>query len=218
MKNMQTRYIIGIDEVGRGPLAGPVVVAALALPKNCKIAIPTGRQAKLQNYKIPLRDSKKLSSKQREVWFCYLKKHPRVSYATARAYPRLIDKINITNAANRAATKALQKLIANCKIANCKIFLDGGLFLQKSLCPKPYTLNPQTIIKGDEKITAIKLASIVAKVTRDRYMVKLHKRYPRYGFNKHKGYGTKRHIAAIKKHGLSDVHRLTFVRKYIIIK
>lgn len=202
--------IIGIDEVGRGPLAGPVVVAALALPK--------GIGFRVQGIGLPLRDSKRLSPKQRETWFCYLKKHPRIIYATARVYPRLIDKINITNAANRAATKALQKLIAIRQLAeqDCKIFLDGGL----RICVNPRTylrLSASTIIGGDEKIPAISLASIIAKVTRDRYMVKLHKRYPHYGFNKHKGYGTKMHTAAIKKYGLSEVHRLTFTRKYISV-
>ncbi|MEK9194630.1 MAG: ribonuclease HII, partial [Patescibacteria group bacterium] len=94
-------------------------------------------------------------------------------------------------------------------ILNSKVYLDGGLYLNNF--PKPRTLKPKTLVKGDEKINAIKLASIAAKVTRDRYMVKLHKKYPRYRFNEHKGYGTKKHMRAIRKYGPSEVHRLTFV-------
>lgn len=206
--SLQLNYIIGIDEVGRGPLAGPVVVSALAIPRNYKLQIADS--------KLFLRDSKKLSAKQREAWFGIIKNNPRIFYAVARIYPQKIDAINITSAANLAATKALKKLITNYKlpIASCKTFLDGGLYLQKYLYSEFRILYSRTIIKGDEKIPVISLASIVAKVTRDKYMVKLHKKYPQYGFNQHKGYGTKAHIEAIKKYGLSDVHRLTFTKKY----
>jgi len=99
-----------------------------------------------------------------------------------------------------------------------KIFLDSGLYLNtQTLMASGYRLNPKTFIKGDEKINAIKLASIVAKVTRDRYMIKLHEFYPRYGFDTHKGYGTKSHIKAIRKYGYSDVHRKSFKVKHKII-
>ena len=206
------KYIIGIDEVGRGPLAGPVVVAALAVPTKLRI-----KNAELRkNFKsAKLRDSKKLSLKQREIWFEYVKKHPKIFYAIASVSPKVIDKINISNAANLAATRAFQKLVNSYAIAsvltknnnvNVKIFLDGGLYLNK----KYPRLSASTIIKGDEKIPVISFASIVAKVTRDRMMRKLHKKYPQYGFDKHKGYGTKKHFKAIRKHGLSPIHRKSF--------
>ncbi len=206
------KYIIGIDEVGRGPLAGPVVVAALAVPTKLRI-----KNAELRkNFKsAKLRDSKKLSLKQREIWFEYVKKHPKIFYAIASVSPKVIDKINISNAANLAATRAFQKLVNTYAIAsvltknnnvNVKIFLDGGLYLNK----KYPRLSASTIIKGDEKIPVISFASIVAKVTRDRMMRKLHKKYPQYGFDKHKGYGTKEHFKAIRKHGLSPIHRKSF--------
>ncbi len=193
-------YIIGIDEVGRGSLAGPVVVAAVALPAG----------ARFRN----LKDSKKLSADKREEWFAYVKKES-IAYTVARVYPKGIDIINISGAANLAAVKSFSRLLGNLGIKrqkNLKIFLDGGLYLTKS---RPHSIKfvnwqTKTIIKGDEKINAIKLASIVAKVTRDRYMIKLHELYPKYGFDAHKGYGTKTHIKAIRRHGYSDVHRRSF--------
>lgn len=202
------KYIIGIDEVGRGPLAGPVTVAAVAARVNLK-----------------LKDSKKLSPKQREIWFDYIKesqkskaKSQRLYYAIASVSPKVIDRINISKAANLAATRAFQKLVNSYAIAsvltknnnvNVKIFLDGGLYLKK-LQTTNYKLKTKTIIRGDEKIPAISLASIVAKVTRDRMMRKLHKKYPRYAFDQHKGYGTKKHFKAIKKYGPSPIHRKSF--------
>lgn len=190
------KYIIGIDEVGRGALAGPVTVAALALPSNSK---------------LKTKDSKKLSPKQREIWFKYIKKHPKIFYAVVSASPKIIDKINISQAANLAATRALEKLISYSQfsISKCKIVLDGGLYLRVD--PRIYLrLSASTIIKGDEKIPAIALASIVAKVTRDRLMTRLHKKFPIYNFQKHKGYGTKAHFRALKKHGPSSIHRRSF--------
>ena len=205
-------YSVGVDEVGRGPLAGPVTVAAVVLPKNLESII--------KNLELPLRDSKRLSSRQREIWFDYIKAHPKIFYAKASVFQKTIDRINISKAANLAASRALQKLIARRKlpIAKCKIFLDGGLYLPKFLLSTFYFLNSKTIIRGDEKIPAIMLASIVAKVSRDRLMTRLHKKYPRYGFSQHKGYGTKKHIRAIKKYGPSKVHRLTFLKKILRIK
>src|SRR3989344_7067141 len=180
-------YTIGIDEVGRGSLAGPVVVAAVALPRGTKFK--------------SLKDSKKLSAKKREEWFAYIKgqgKKHGISYAVARVYPKGIDTINISGAANLAAKRSFLRLLevlGGKKQKDLKIFLDGGLYLsrEKVFLKKFY---PKTVIKADEKINAVKLASIVAKVTRDRYMIKLHEYYPRYGFDIHKGYGTKSHIKA----------------------
>lgn len=203
-------YIIGIDEVGRGPLAGPVTVAAVALSIKLK--------TKNLKLKTKLRDSKKLSHKQRERWFQYIIKESELPYATASVSPKIIDIINISKAANLAATRAFIKLTKNYKLKtkSCNIFLDGGLYLNKqTLVASGYWLNPKTIIKGDEKIPSIALASIIAKVTRDRLMKKLHKKYPRYGFDKHKGYGTKQHIKTIKKHGRSPIHRKSFKIKLL---
>lgn len=222
-RKIQIKYIIGIDEVGRGALAGPVTVAAVAAPKDLrlKISAENGPASDGKDLRVPLRDSKKLNSKQREVWFNFIKKSA-LCYGIASVSPKIIDKINISNAANLAATRAFVKLIANCSVAKqppekplpitkIKIFLDGGLYLNKKiLTTGGYTLNPKTIIKGDEKIPAISLASIVAKVTRDRYMKKLHKKYPKYDFINNVGYGTDKHTKAIKKFGRSPAHRKSF--------
>lgn len=213
------KYIIGIDEVGRGPLAGPVVVAAVAMTTKFKIRNAELRIKKksknseflILNSKLAkLRDSKKLSSKQREIWFNYVKKNPKIFYAVVSVPPKVIDRINISNAANLAATQAFIKLIKSRKLKakSCSIFLDGGLYLK--LRVKSHKLKVKTVIRGDEKIPAISLASIVAKVARDKFMEKLHKKYPRYGFDRHKGYGTKRHFKMIKKYGLSPIHRKSF--------
>ncbi|MDO8556890.1 MAG: ribonuclease HII [Candidatus Jorgensenbacteria bacterium] len=213
---MARHWIIGIDEVGRGPLAGPVTVAAVALPRrvsSIKYKVPSIQKKK--KGVIRLRDSKKLSPEQRETWFQWVKEK-KIPYAIASVSPRVIDKINITQAANLAATRAFKKLITKHKISisGTRVFLDGGLYVNKF--PKLLTTNYklQTIIKGDEKIPAISLASIVAKVTRDKRMARLHKKYPRYNFHIHKGYGTRAHIAALVKYGPSDIHRLTFIRKF----
>ena len=202
---MGQKFVIGIDEAGRGPLAGPVAAAALCLPQNFQFSIHNFQK------KLPLRDSKRLTQKQREAWFTYIKNHSHIFYTTATISPKIIDKINISKAANLAASLALAKLMKSVglRTKNCRVFLDGGLFLN----PKFYILNPRTIIKGDEKISAIMLASIIAKVTRDRIMRRLHRKYPVYGFDQHKGYGTKKHRKAIHKNGLSPIHRRSFTFK-----
>ncbi len=217
------RYIIGIDEVGRGALAGPVTVAAVAITVNPKPKIRNPKP------KLKLRDSKKLSPRQREIWFQWIKEHSNILenigmfFTTAKVSPKVIDRINISNAANLAATRALSKLVKYFTIvkyltkSKVEVFLDGGLYINKPTTnnSRPTTKNYKikTITKGDEKIPAIMLASIIAKVTRDRMMVKLHKKYPKYNFDRHKGYGTKKHIKAIRKHGPTKVHRLAFLKK-----
>jgi ribonuclease HII len=201
-KAKKSKYIIGIDEVGRGPLAGPVVVCALALDKNALFLV--------RRSGLILRDSKKLTPLQREKWLIWIKEN-KIPYAVASISPRTIDKINISNAANLAAEKSFNQLVKKLKVVtkNCRVFLDGGLYLGKSQI-KNYQL--KTVIRGDEKIPAISLASIVAKVIRDKKMEQLHKKYFRYGFDKHKGYGTKRHFCAIKKNGICILHRKTFLK------
>jgi ribonuclease HII len=214
------KWTVGIDEVGRGALAGPVVVAAALVYADFRHR----KSVRLAMSNTPLRDSKKLSPKQRERWFAYFKEDSAIAFSVARAYPRRIEKMNISRAANLAAEKAYKKLIfmpagkpklfanlrklANKEIANIPVSLDGGLFLGNGAQPK----NAKTIAKGDEKIPAIAVASIIAKIHRDHYMCRLAKKYPAYGFEVHKGYGTKLHYGAIRKHGLSDAHRKTFCR------
>ena len=194
-------------------MAGPVTVAALALPPKFKL--------KSLKLKVKLRDSKKLSAKQRERFFEAAKKHPQIFYARANVYPKTIDRINISQAANLAATRALKKLLVNSKwqIVNRKskinVFLDGGLYLNKIANYHLPVTSCRTVVRGDEKYNAIKLASIVAKVNRDRIISRNHCDYPIYGFAQHKGYGTRLHIKAIKKHGICELHRLTFIKNFV---
>ncbi|HVN26777.1 MAG TPA: ribonuclease HII [Candidatus Paceibacterota bacterium] len=196
------RQVIGIDEVGRGCLAGPVVVVA---------ALVTGRvgDAALG----PLRDSKKLTRLQREAWFDHLTKSPRVRFALARVYPRQIEKRNISRAANVAAQRAYERLAARERAGRrARVFLDGGLYIgSRSAQPA----HAKTVIKGDEKIPAVAVASIIAKVSRDRFMARLGKKFPAYGFEIHKGYGTAAHRKAIRENGPTPAHRLTFLAQNV---
>lgn len=231
-------FIIGIDEVGRGSLAGPVTVAAVLLPSSCakrmvsvglkltSLIRANGRITKPRG--IPLQDSKKLSSSNREIWFKHLKKSLGVSYAVSHVRPATIDQINISNAANLAAYRTLQKLATSHPdviesglrpkrrsyplATRAEIFLDGGLYTRNSIKKTSLPFKSRTVVKGDEKIPAIALASIIAKVRRDALMKRLHKKHVHYGFDVHKGYGTKKHLRAIKKYGLSGVHRESFCR------
>jgi ribonuclease HII len=189
------KYSLGIDEAGRGPLAGPVAVGAVRVGKSFDKKIFKG-----------IKDSKKLSPQKREEWFLRaedLQKAGTLDWAVALVSEKVIDKQGIAPAIRLGMKRCLQKLSAN---TNDHIFLDGGLKL-----PAEYIFQ-ETIIKGDEKVAVISLASICAKVMRDRYMTKLSKKYPKYGFDIHKGYGTEVHIKAIKKHGASKAHRKSFLR------
>lgn len=197
--------IIGIDEAGRGALAGPVVVAAAAIPYG----------ARFRKTGLKLRDSKKLTAKERKEWFEYFKNHPQVRWAVAETCPKVIDKINISNAANNAASRAILKILEKERKTTFKVFLDGGLYLSKRII-KQNNFNIcccETVVRGDERITAVKIASIVAKVYRDELMIRLARKYPHYGFSAHKGYGTKEHFKAIKRCGLSCVHRKNFIHE-----
>lgn len=206
-KVKKQEYIIGLDEVGRGSLAGPVTVCAAVIPKNLGFRIQDLGK---------LRDSKQLTAKQREIWFTYFKDHPKISFAVAHVWPATIDRINISRAANRAALRAFLNLGRRYTLHDSRytIYLDGGLYLG-NVKSKRENLKSiakvKTIIKADEKINAVKIASIIAKVQRDRLMTRLAKKYPKYGFEIHKGYGTKRHKEAIRTYGSSEMHRLTFL-------
>lgn len=212
---MLGKWIIGIDEVGRGALAGPVTVGAFAIRKG----------ARFKDVDLPLRDSKKLSPIQREKWFVYLKHRAKhcddIRFVTCSVAPKIVDRLNVAEAANFAAGKAFQKVVLATRtdVKNVKVYLDGGLYLgrkKKGTSTRPFDteVSAKTIIKGDEKYPVIGLASIVAKVTRDRKMKKLDEIHKGYAFSVHKGYGTRAHVQAIRTKGLSDVHRLTFTRKW----
>ena len=197
--------MVGIDEVGRGSLAGPVVVAAAALPAGFSL----GRLTVLPR----LKDSKQLSARQRDAWYDYILSRPEISFSIARIYPRGIERMNISGAANLAALRAFKRVLKAKNGERVEVFLDGGLFLGNGRAKRENPYRAKTVIKGDEKIPAIAISSILAKVHRDRFMEKLGERHPSYGFGIHKGYGTKMHKAAIRKYGPSVVHRLTFLGK-----
>jgi len=198
------KSIIGIDEVGRGPLAGKITVCALLLSKE--------KERKLKKIvSAPLRDSKKLSVFQREEWFKNIKKE-KINFVVSSASEKIIDRMNISRACNLSATRAFFKLIEKTKIKKVLVIADGSIKINNFPQNKNFIF--KHFSKADEKIPAVSLASIVAKVTRDAYMVKEDKKYPQYGFKDHKGYGTKKHIKAIKKYGPSKLHRLTFIKKF----
>lgn len=213
---MREKYLIGVDEVGRGALAGPVVVGVAAIPFGFKIK-EKGLPA--------LKDSKKLSEKQREEWFSFIKKEPKIIFETARVNVLKIDKINITQAANVAAGRAVLRLMKKAGRENIRsVILDGGLYLKipnvrRQIGKTKETdyfkgqkrlMTARTIVRADEKFKEVALASIVAKVGRDRFMRRLHKKFPEYGFDRHVGYGTKFHKEKIRLCGVSAVHRKSF--------
>jgi len=194
------RFIIGIDEVGRGPLAGPMEVGAVCIPVGLRLA------------RKDLRDSKRLTAKARGEWTRYIASHAQIYFALARVSPRVIDRMNVSRAANLAALRAARRLAlrVGMPLDQCTVYLDGGLYLGNGKARLP----AKTIIKGDETVPAIALASIMAKVHRDHIMLRYEEKFPGYGFGLHKGYGTKIHGAALKQLGPSPVHRLTFLEKW----
>ncbi len=180
--------ICGIDEAGRGPLAGPVVAAAVVLPKDCRI--------------LYLNDSKKVSEKRRELLFDEIREKAR-AYGVGMASPRRIDEINILQATYEAMRQAVEKLgVVPDLLLNDAVTIPGINIMQIP------------IIKGDARSVSIAAASILAKVTRDRMMVEYDRLYPQYGFAKHKGYGTAAHIEALRTHGPCPVHRRTFLKNF----
>jgi len=187
--NRLYKYIVGIDETGRGPLAGPVAVATVA----GKLKSQKSNLKSLRGIK----DSKKLSAKQRERWYKIIKKNFEWHYASINN--ETIDKIGI----QKATLLGIKKILRKFKKKPDLVLMDGGL-----KAPKKY--KQKTIIKGDEKIPLISAASIIAKVTRDRHMMRLHKKFPKYRFDKHKGYGTKLHYKKLKKNGPCKIHRKSY--------
>lgn len=181
--------IAGVDEVGRGPLAGPVVTCALILPKDCNI--------------LYINDSKKLSAAKRDELYEILTKEA-VDYSIGIEEPDVIDEINIL----QATLSAMRKSVLN---LDCK----PGMLLCDAVHIPEIDIEQVSLIKGDARSASIAAASIVAKVVRDRMMEELDKEYPQYGFASNKGYGSKEHIEALKKYGPCPIHRRTFIKNFI---
>ncbi len=181
--------ICGIDEAGRGPLCGPVVAGAVILKKD--------------DYIEGINDSKKISEKKREIIYEEIMKRA-IAVGVGISSVEIIEKVNILNATKIAMKQALENL----KVKPDFVLIDGN---QKIDIDIP----SDVVVSGDAKSISIAAASIVAKVTRDRMLIKWDKEYPEYGFAKHKGYGTKAHIEAIKKYGLTPLHRPSFCKKFI---
>lgn len=180
------KIVCGVDEVGRGPLAGPVFAAAVVLPEN---------------YSHPvLNDSKKLSEKKRDEVFDDIVRDA-VCYGVGTASEKEIDEINILNATFLAMKRAVEALSVTPELA----IIDGNK------CPGT-GIKEVALVKGDAQCMSVAAASVIAKVSRDRYMLELDKKYPEYMFSKHKGYGTKLHYEKLKEFGISDVHRKSFLK------
>jgi ribonuclease HII len=197
---MRLKYVIGIDEVGRGPIAGPVAVGACVFLKPDAKKLFRG-----------VKESKQLTEAQREEWFTVIQSAQRsghIDFKVTFQSQKIIDTKGLSHAIHTALTTSLNGL--GMATTEVRVLLDGGL-----RAPLEY-IHQKTIIKGDEKETVIALASICAKVLRDRKMNLLAKKHPLYGFERHKGYGTKGHYQAIKKYGLLKVHRRSFMKGGVI--
>ena len=193
------KYIAGVDEVGRGPLAGPVVTAAVVLPEDFAV--------------LGVDDSKKLSEKRREKLYDQII-DGCLAYGIGMADHKVIDEINIL----QATKKAMKDAVAACDL-QLRVKAGGaadasiGFVLLDAVNLEGLDKPQHAVVKGDSKVLAIAAASIVAKVTRDRMMVEFAKEYPWYAFEKNKGYGTKDHYAGLREHGLCPIHRKTFLKK-----
>lgn len=186
LKEKGYKVVCGIDEAGRGPLAGPVFAAAVILPDDLT--------------DLGINDSKKLSEKKRDALFDIIKEKA-IAWSVGSADEQEIDEINILNATFLAMKRAVEGLPVKPDIA----LVDGNR--------KPGTgIEEMTLVKGDSKSISIAAASILAKVSRDRYLLELDEKYPEYQFKKHKGYPTALHYEMIKEHGISPVHRLSFLK------
>jgi ribonuclease HII len=192
------KRVVGLDEAGRGPLAGPVVAAAVSIIANCKLEILKFKD---------LKDSKKLAPKKREDFYKIITKNPQIEWGIGIVSEKIIDKINIKNAAELAMEKALKNLERKMKKKADFLIIDGNHINSKNLKARSYKL----IVKADEKVFSCALASILAKVTRDKIMERYSKKYPEYGFEIHKGYPTKFHLKMLKKYGPCKIHRKSFL-------
>ena len=187
-RNNGFKYICGVDEAGRGPLAGPVCAAAVVFEEGTEIE--------------GINDSKKLSEKKREALFDVIKEKA-LAFGIAFASVEEIEEVNILNATYLAMNRAIEQLGDKVDFA----LIDGNRV------PTGIKVDCQTVVKGDAKSLSIAAASILAKVTRDRLLLEYDSKYPEYGFAKHKGYGTAEHMEAIRTYGISEVHRPSFLKK-----
>ena len=208
------KYVVGLDEAGRGPLAGPVVAAAVTVQRGSL-------------HRLRINDSKKLSEKQRDFFYEKLTNYKDIHWGVGIVSEKVIDKINILEATKLSMAKAIDNLISksqfplthraslrvhskqtqNSNLRNLKqidfLLIDGNFKITSGRPQK-------SIVKGDQKVFSIAAASIIAKVTRDRIMQRMHKKYPNYGFNLHKGYGTALHMTNLKNYKPCKIHRKTF--------
>ena len=189
-KSKGFNLVCGVDEAGRGPLAGPVCAAAVILPDDCIIE--------------GLNDSKKISEKKRELLYDVIVEKA-LAFSVAYGTLEEIEKYNILEATYIAMNRAIEGLNTKADFA----LIDGNRV------PKGITIPCKTVVKGDSKSYSIAAASILAKVTRDRLMMEYDKKYPEYLFATHKGYGTKAHYEAIKQHGVCEIHRLSFLKNVL---
>jgi len=188
------KYVVGIDEAGRGPLAGPVAAGAvLILEKDFKEA------KKIESVK----DSKKLKEEKRKIVYLDLIKNKKIKWGIGMVSEKIIDKVNILEATKLAMIKAIKDLEKKNKIKVDFLILDGRMKLDLKIDQK-------SIVRGDDKVFSISSASIIAKVKRDELMERYDKKYPQYNFKKHKGYGTREHLGKIKKNGTCEIHRKSF--------
>lgn len=197
-------YVIGIDEVGRGPVAGPIVVCACAVREDFIIEDLFPKKL--------LKDSKKLSEKKREEIFDkinLLSGQKIIVYGIGQATSSEIDEFGLSYCIKKCIQSAIDELHKKNIKLDSKMFLDGSLFADTKY------INQETVIKGDEKIGQIALASIIAKVYRDKIMKEVGEKFPQYGFENHVGYGTKAHFESIKKFGVTEIHRKSFLKKIL---
>lgn len=190
VKSKGYKFVCGVDEAGRGPLAGPVCAAAVILPDDCVID--------------GLNDSKKISEKKRELLFDIILEKA-IAYNIAYGTLEEIEQYNILEATYIAMNRAIDGLSIKADFA----LVDGNRV------PKGIKIPCETVVKGDSKSFSVAAASILAKVTRDRLMLEYDKKYPQYLFSAHKGYGTKAHYEAIKQHGVCEIHRLSFLKNVL---
>lgn len=195
-------FLIGIDEAGRGALAGPVSVGAVLVPLGFDWR--EGFALVTKKGEPQLKDSKKLTAQQRDILYEYIVSHGRLKHACAFVEADVVDSIGIVNAAYEAAAVALSRLAISPE--KVEILLDAGLKVGSGW-------KQESFVRGDETIPAIALASIIAKVTRDRHMEGLSEEYAAYHFEEHKGYGTLAHRRIIRQVGLSSLHRATFCKR-----
>ena len=196
------KWIVGVDEVGRGPIAGPVTVCAAAMPFRVY------RNTRWQKGPVGLTDSKLMTALARDAWYqkvTGLAKDGTLRFSVVSVPASAIDSRGISACIRSCIARALKKLSIDPR--DCIVLLDGGL-----AAPSDYA-RQETVIKGDRHHRIISLASVIAKVTRDQYMILQHRRFPRYGWERNKGYGTASHYGALATYGPCDMHRKSFITK-----